>query len=121
MFRAPIAAVKGEKHNVSCGGFNGCDYQVRIYTCFSANCSEAYNGANLQQVEIRIFNRTSRRWDTKLVNYNDATGSGVDRYFLIEEEPSEGILKYLDQNYEVRVRDSNGQWSEWVTGRINRV
>jgi len=121
MFRAPIAAVKGEKHNVSCGGFNGCDYQVRIYTCFSANCSEAYNGANLQQVEIRIYNRFDNRWDTKLVNYNDATGSGVDRYFLIEEEPSEGILKYLDQNYEVRVRDSNGQWSEWVSGEIIRV
>ena len=85
----PVALVKGEKHNVSCGGLNGCDYQVRIYTCFDIGCSEAYGGATLDQVEIRIFNRSTNRWDTRLFNYNEATGSGVDRYFMLEEEPRE--------------------------------
>ena len=117
----PVALVKGEKHNVSCGGLNGCDYQVRIYTCFDIGCSEAYGGATLDQVEIRIFNRSTNRWDTRLFNYNEATGSGVDRYFMLEEEPRESRLKYLDQDFEVRVRDTNGQWSEWVSGKIVRV
>lgn len=121
MFKLPKVAAKGEKLNVSCGGLNGCDYQVRIYTCFDTNCSEAYNGATLQQVEIRIYNRADRRWDTKLFNYDDAQGSGVDRFFLLEEEPRESRLKYLDQRYEVRVRDTNGQWSEKATGNVIRV
>ncbi len=121
MFKKPKVAAKGEKHNVSCGGLNGCDYQVRIYTCFDSNCSEAYNGATLQQVEIRIYNRFDRRWETRLFNYDDAAGSGVERFFLLEEEPSEGKLKYQDQRYEVRVLDTNGQWSEKVTGNIIRV
>ncbi|TLP81814.1 TraQ conjugal transfer family protein [Maribacter sp. ACAM166] len=121
MFKRPLAVSKGEKRNVSCGGLNGCDYEVGIYTCFEANCSEAYNGANIQQVEVRIYNRQARRWDTKLLNYNNAAGTGVDRYFLLEKEPSEGKLKYLDQDYEMRVRDSNGQWSEWTSGTIVRV
>ena len=59
----------------------------------TANCSEAYNGASLQQVEIRIYNRKTQRWDTKLFNYNDAKGSGVERYFELEEEPKEGKIK----------------------------
>lgn len=117
----PVALVKGEKHNVSCGGLNGCDYQVRIYTCFDIGCSEAYGGATLDQVEIRIFNRSTNRWDTRIFNYNEATGNGVDRYFMLEEEPRESRLKYLDQDFEVRVRDTNGQWSERVTGRVVRV
>ncbi|PIB37675.1 TraQ conjugal transfer family protein [Maribacter sp. 4G9] len=117
----PVALVKGEKHNVSCGGLNGCDYQVRIYTCFDIGCSEAYGGATLDQVEIRIFNRSTNRWDTRLFNYNEATGSGVYRYFMLEEEPRESRLKYLDQDFEVRVRDTNGQWSDKVTGRVVRV
>lgn len=119
--RRPVALVKGEKYNVSCGGLNGCDYQVRIYTCFDIGCSEAYGGATLDQVEIRIFNRSSNRWDTLLFNYNEATGDGVDRYFMLEEEPRESRLKYLDQDFEVRVRDTNGQWSERVAGRVVRV
>lgn len=121
VLKKPTAAVKGEKHNISCGGLNGCDYEVLIYTCFDTNCSEAYNGATLQQVEIRIYNRKDRRWDTKLFNYNDAQGMGVERYFKLEEEPSENKLKYLDQPYEVRVMDTNGQWSDKVTGDIIRV
>lgn len=121
MFKKPKVAAKGEKRNVSCGGLNGCDYQIRVYTCFDTNCSEAYNGATLQQVEIRIYNRFDRRWETRLFNYDDAQGSGVERYFLMEEEPSEGRLKYQDQRYEVRVLDTNGQWSEKVTGNIIRV
>lgn len=121
MLKRPLAVSKGEKHNVSCGGLNGCDYEVRVYTCFETNCSEAYNGANIQQVEVRIYNLKARRWDTKLLNYNNASGTGVDRYFLLEKEPSEGKLKYLDQDYEMRVRDSNGQWSEWTSGTIVRV
>lgn len=121
MFKKPKVAAKGEKHNVSCGGLNGCDYQVRIYTCFDSNCSEAFNGATLQQVEIRIYNRFDRRWETRLFNYDDAAGSGADRFFLLEEEPSEGKLRYQDQRYEVRVLDTNGQWSEKVTGNIIRV
>ena len=121
MFKKPIVAAKGEKRNISCGGLNGCDYQVRIFTCFDTNCSEAYNGTTLQQVEIRIYNRFDRRWDTKLFNYNDAQGTGVDRLFLMEEEPSEGKLRYLDQRYEVRVQDSNGEWSEVEKGTVQRV
>ncbi|MBC8769391.1 DUF3872 domain-containing protein [Arenibacter sp. BSSL-BM3] len=121
MLKKPRAAVKGEKHNIRCGGLNGCDYVVRIYTCFAANCSEAYNGATLQQVEVRIFNRNTSRWDTMLFNYNDARGSGVERYFELEEEPRENRLRYQDQPYEVRVFDSNGQWSEKATGNIIRV
>lgn len=121
MFKKPKVAAKGEKRNIRCGGLNGCDYQVRIFTCFDSNCSESYNGSTLQQVEIRIYNRFDRRWDTKLFNYNDAQGTGVDRIFLMEEEPSEGRLKYQDQPYEVRVRDTNGQWSNTVTGNIIRV
>jgi hypothetical protein len=117
----PTVAAKGEKHNTNCGGFNGCDYEVRIYTCFDTNCSEAYDGATLQQVEIRIYNRFDRKWDTKLFNYNDAKGTGVDRYFELEEEPSEGRLRYQDQPYEVRVMDTNGQWSDNATGNIIRV
>lgn len=119
--RRPIALVKGEKHNVSCGGLNGCDYQVRIYTCYDIGCSEAYGGATLDQVEIRIYNRRDNRWDTRVFNYNEAIGNGVDRYFLMEEEARESRLKYLDQDFEVRVRDTNGQWSERVTGRVVRV
>ena len=121
ILKKPKVAAKGEKHNISCGGFNGCDYEVRIYTCFDTNCSEAYNGATLQQVEIRIYNRFDRRFDTKLFNYNDAKGTGVDRYFELEEEPSEGKLRYQDQPYEVRVMDTNGQWSDTATGNIIRV
>lgn len=121
MFKKPTVAAKGEKRNISCGGLNGCDYQIRIFTCFNANCSEAYNGATIQQVEIRIYNRFDQRWDTKLFNYNDAQGTGADRIFLMEEEPSEGKLRYQDQPYEVRVMDTNGQWSDKTTGNIIRV
>jgi len=121
MFKKPFVAAKGEKRNVSCGGFNGCDYQIWIMTCFDTNCSEAYNGATIQQVEIRIYNGAERRWDIKLFNYNNAEGTGVNRQFLMEEEPSEGKLKYLDQNYEVRVQDTNGQWSDVDRGRVQRV
>lgn len=121
ILKKPKVAAKGEKHNINCGGLNGCDYTVRIYTCFDVNCSEAYNGASLQQVEIRIYNRQDKRWDTKISNYNDARGSGVNRYFELEEEPSEGKLKYLYQPYEVRVMDTNGQWSDKITGNIIRV
>ncbi|GGW50031.1 TraQ conjugal transfer family protein [Arenibacter certesii] len=121
MLKKPTVAVKGEKHNISCGGLNGCDYVVRIYTCFAANCSEAYNGATLQQVEVRIYNRKNKRWDTMLFNYNDAKGSGVERYFELEEEPKENELQYLDQDYEIRVQDNNGQWSNTIRGTIVRV
>jgi len=121
MFKKPTVAAKGEKRNISCGGLNGCDYVVNILTCFDTNCSEAYNGATLQQVEIRIWNRFENRFDTKLFNYNDARGNGVIRYFEMEEEPSEGKLRYIDQRYEVRVLDTNGQWSEKITGNIIRV
>ena len=54
-------------------------------------------------------------------NYNDAKGAGVQRYFELEEEPKEKKLRYLDQDYEVRVQDSNGQWSTTVRGTIVRV
>ncbi|WP_026810548.1 TraQ conjugal transfer family protein [Arenibacter latericius] len=121
MLKKPTVAVKGEKHNISCGGLNGCDYVIRIYTCFAANCSEAYNGATLQQVEVRVYNRKDKRWDTMLFNYNDAKGSGVERYFELEEEPKESKLRYLDQDYEIRVQDSNGQWSDVIRGTIVRV
>ncbi len=121
LLKKPTIAVKGEKQNIQCGGLNGCDYVVRIYTCFAANCSEAYNGATLQQVEVRIYNRKDRRWDTMLFNYNDARGAGVERYFELEQEPKENRLRYLDQDYEVRVQDSNGQWSTKVRGTIVRV
>ena len=121
ILKKPVVAVKGEKHNLDCGGLNGCDYTVRIYTCFAANCSEAYNGATLRQVEVRIYNRKARRWDTMLFNYNDAKGSGVERYFELEDEPKEKDLRYLDQDYEVRVQDSNGQWSDTIRGTIVRV
>lgn len=121
MLKKPKVAVKGEKHNINCGGLNGCDYTVRIYTCFDINCSEAYNGSTLQQVEIRVYNRFERRWDTHLFNYNDAQGTGVDRYFTLEEESSDGKLRYQDQPYEVRVMDTNGQWSNTGTGHIIRV
>jgi hypothetical protein len=72
-------------------------------------------------VEVRIYNKDDRRWDTMLFNYNDARGTGVERYFELEEEPRENRLKYLDQDYEVRVQDSNGQWSNTVRGSIIRV
>ncbi|MBO0340715.1 MULTISPECIES: TraQ conjugal transfer family protein [Flavobacteriaceae] len=119
--RRPVAFVKGEKYNVSCGGLNGCDYQVRIYTCYDIGCSEAYGGATLDRVEIRIYNRRDNRWDTRVFNYNEAVGNGVDRYFLLEEEARESRLRYLDQDFEVRVRDTNGQWSEVAFGKVIRV
>ena len=75
----------------------------------------------MDQVEIRIFNRSTNRWDTRLFNYNEASGDGVDRYFMLEEEARESRLKYLDQDFEVRVRDPNGQWSDKVRGRVVRV
>ena len=75
----------------------------------------------MEQVEIRIFNRQDNRWDTKLLNYSEAKGSGVDRYFEMETEPRESRLKHLDQPYEVRVRDSDGQWSDWTFGSVVRV
>ncbi|KAA2215754.1 TraQ conjugal transfer family protein [Maribacter flavus] len=121
VLKKPKVAAKGEKRNINCGGLNGCDYEVLLFTCFETNCSEAYQGASLQQVEIRIYNRQDRRWDTFLYNYDDARGDGSNRYFKLEEEPSEGRLKYLDQEYEVRVMDTNGQWSETATGLIMRV
>lgn len=121
MFKKPVAMVKGEKHNVSCGGLNGCDYQVRIYTCWDVACSEAFNGSTIRRVEIRIWNRKDRKWSTFLFNYNDASGSGVNRYFLLEERGKERDLRFLDQRYEVRIEDSNGQWSETVTGNVIRV
>ena len=46
---------------------------------------------------------------------------GWDRYFMLEEEARESRLKYLDQDFEVRVRDTNGQWSDKVRGRVVRV
>ena len=55
------------------------------------------------------------------MNYSEAKGSGVERYFEMETEPRESRLKYLDQNYEIRVRDSDGQWSDWTSGTIVRV
>lgn len=121
IFKKPTVAVKGEKRNINCGGLNGCDYQVLLFTCFETNCSEAYNGATIQQIEIRIYNRFDGKWDTKLFNYNDAQGTGVQRYFKLEEKPSEGKLRYLDQRYEVRVEDNNGQWSDVEKGTIQRV
>ena len=74
-------------------------------------------------IRFRWFTLTvlSNRWDTLLYNYNEAIGSGVDRYFLLEEEPRESRLRYLDQDFEVRVRDTNNQWSERVSGTIIRV
>ncbi|UWX54331.1 hypothetical protein NYZ99_15440 [Maribacter litopenaei] len=121
VLKKPKVAAKGEKRNINCGGLNGCDYEVLLFTCFETNCSEAYQGASLQQVEIRIYNRQDRRWDTFLYNYDDARGDGSNRYFKLEEEPSEGRLKYLDQEYEVRVMDTNNHWSITYTGRIARV
>ncbi len=121
ILKQPLAEVKGEKVNVSCGGFNGCDYETRIYTCWDAACSEAYKGAALQTVEVRIFNRKSNQWEVETFNYNTARGSGSDRYFLLEKEGKEEDLKYIDQPYEVRIQDDKGQWSNTVTGEIQRV
>ncbi|SFZ94835.1 hypothetical protein SAMN05428642_105125 [Flaviramulus basaltis] len=121
MFKKPMVKVKGEKHNISCGGWNGCDYTVRIHTCWDVSCSEAFNGASLQRVEVRIWNRKSGKWDTFLFSYNDARGTGVNRYFTLETMGKENDLKYLDQRYEVRIQDSNGQWSETERGSIIRV
>ena len=121
MFKKPMVKVKGEKHNISCGGWNGCDYTVRIHTCWDVSCSEAFNGASLQRVEVRIWNRKSGKWDTFLFSYNDARGTGVNRYFTLETRGKENDLKYLDQRYEVRIQDSNGQWSETERGSIIRV
>ena len=121
MFKKPLAKVKGEKHNVSCGGLNGCDYETRIYICWDVDCSESFNGASIQYIEVRIWNRRSNKWDTLLFNYNDASGQGVERRFLLEKEGKERDLRYLDQRYEVRIQDSNGQWSEKATGSIIRV
>jgi len=121
MFKKPEAKVKGEKHNVSCGGWNGCDYEVRLYVCWDVSCSEAFNGASLQRVEIRIWNRRSNKYDTHLFYYNDARGIGVNRFFMLENEGKEKDLRYLDQKYEVRIQDNNGQWSEIVRGTIIRV
>jgi hypothetical protein len=75
----------------------------------------------LDRVEIRIYNRRDNRWDTRVFNYNEAVGNGVDRYFLLEEEARESRLRYLDQDFEVRVRDTNGQWSEVAFGKVIRV
>ncbi|NKI28202.1 hypothetical protein HCG49_16740 [Arenibacter sp. 6A1] len=121
MFRKPIVFVKGEKHNINCGGLNGCDYEIRIYTCYTGACSEAFNGASLSQVEIRIYNRKTSMWETKIFNYSEAKGEGVDLYFALEKEGKERDLKYQDQNFEVRVKDTNGQWSAKKTGRVIRV
>ena len=121
--RKPIAFGRAEKENVSCGGLNGCDYRVRMYIRRSGfGESQAFDGATITTVRIRIFNRQDNRWETIVRNFNELeTNTQGDIYWRLEEEARESRLRYLDQDFEIEVQDSDGIWSDKSFGSVIRV
>lgn len=121
--RRPVAFGRAEKENVSCGGLNGCDYRVRMYIRRSGfGESQAFDGATITTVRIRIYNRQDNRWDTIVRNFNELeTNTQGDIYWRLEEENRESRLRYLDQDFEIEVQDSDGIWSDKSFGSVIRV
>ena len=121
--RKPLAFGRAEKQNVSCGGLNGCDYRVRMYIKRAGfGESQAFDGATITSVRIRIYNRQDSRWETIIRNFNEMeTNTQGDIFWRLEEEPKENRLRYLDQDFEIEVQDSDGIWSEKSFGAVIRV
>lgn len=121
--RKPIAFGRGEKDNINCGGLNGCDYRVRMYIRRAGfGESQAFDGATITTVRIRIFNRQNNRWETIVRNFNELeTNTQGDIYWRLEEENRESRLRYLDQDFEIEVQDSDGIWSDRSLGAVIRV
>ncbi len=121
--RKPIAFGRAEKENVNCGGLNGCNYRVRMYIKRAGfGESQAFDGATITTVRIRIYNRQNNRWETIVRNFNEMeTNTQGDIYWRLEEEARESRLRYLDQDFEIEVQDSDGIWSDKSSGAVIRV
>jgi hypothetical protein len=84
--------------------------------------SQAFDGATITTVRIRIYNRQDNRWDTIVRNFNELeTNTQGDIYWRLEEENRESRLRYLDQDFEIEVQDSDGIWSDKSFGSVIRV
>jgi|AntAceMinimDraft_11_1070367.scaffolds.fasta_scaffold02502_8 hypothetical protein len=121
--RKPVAFGRAEKENVNCGGLNGCDYRVRMYIKRAGfGESQAFDGATITTVRLRIYNRQDNRWVTIVRNFNEMeTNTQGDIYWRLEEEARESRLRYLDQDFEIEVQDSDGIWSDKSFGSVIRV
>lgn len=121
--RKPIAFGRAEKANINCGGLNGCDYRVRMYIRRAGfGESQAFDGATITTVRIRIYNRQDNRWETFVRNFNELdTNTQGDIFWRLEEEARESRLRYLDQEFEIQVQDSDGIWSDRSFGSVIRV
>jgi hypothetical protein len=121
--RKPIAFGRAEKANINCGGLNGCDYRVRMYIRRAGfGESQAFDGATITTVRIRIYNRQDNRWQTFVRNFNEFdTNTQGDIFWRLEEEARESRLRYLDQEFEIQVQDSDGIWSDRSFSRVIRV
>jgi len=121
--RKPIAFGRAEKENINCGGLNGCDYRVRMYIRRAGfGESMAFDGTTITTVRIRIYNRKDNRWNTIVRNFNELEiDDQGDIYWRLEEEARESRLRYLDQDFEIEIQDSDGIWSDKNFGTVIRV
>lgn len=121
--RKPVAFGRAEKQNINCGGLNGCDYRVRMYIRRAGfGESMAFDGATITTVRIRIYNRKDNRWNTIVRNFNELeTNDQGDIFWRLEEEARESRLRYLDQDFELEIQDSDGIWSDKSFGTVIRV
>lgn len=116
--KKPIVFTKGEKHNVSCGGWNGCDYESRVYICWSEACSETFDGAIIQSIHISVKNSSTGNYENHTFSPGDAYGNDGDRYFVLEKFGKESSLNYKNQPYDIYIIDSNGNKSDPQSGTI---
>lgn len=116
--KKPIVFTKGEKHNVSCGGFNGCDYESRVYICWSEACSKTFDGAIIQSIHVSVKNSSTGNYENHTFSPGDAYGNDGDRFFILEKFGKESSLNYKNQPYDIYIIDSNGNKSDTKSGRI---